>query len=103
MQAVHDNLLPTDSAYYRAKYPTEWFWADIRTRLAAKTATAAEKLHYLLAAQMWEQVPEPFEWAEYGPATDADDDADSNTAAEAAAKRERALAIAAEMRAEMAG
>ncbi len=101
MQAVHDNLLPIDSAYYRAKYPTEWFWADIRTRLAAKTATAAEKLHYLLAAQMWEQVPEPFEWAEYGPVVDDTDD--TAAADEAAAKRERALAIAAEMRAEMAG
>lgn len=97
MKAVHDNLLPTESAYYRARFPDEWFWADVKTRLVANTATAVEKTHYLLAAQFWgEQVPEIFEWTEYGPIIDKPEHVDDVD--QAAADIQKARDIATKMR-----
>lgn len=102
VKAVHDNLLPTDSAYYRARFPDTWFWADIQTRLLGKVATATEKVHYLLAAQVWETVPEPYGWAEYGP---AEQQAERSAAdvEDAAASAAKARAVAAELLAEAFG
>ena len=110
MKAVHDHLLPTDSAYYRARFPDTWFWADVQTRLAGKAATAAEKLVYLTASQHFQRVPEVYGWTEYGPPEDAEDggpdgqDArDPDAATTAAAALQKARDIAAQMRADMAG
>ncbi len=98
VKAVHDNLLPTKSAYYRARYPEDWFWADVQTRLAALTATAVEKVHYLLASQMWAEVPPEFDWTLYGPADEAAQEAADATAEQEAADVELARSVAASMR-----
>lgn len=97
MKDVHDNLLPTDSAYYRARYPDSWFWGDIQTRLAGKIATAVEKLVFLTASQYYAHIPEVYRWAEYGPSITADDDSEGDREKVVAAEQ-RARDIAAAMR-----
>lgn len=102
MKDVYDNLLPTDSAYFRAKNPEDWFWADIPTRLAAKRTTATEKAVFLLASQIYDQVPDIYGWAEYGPREEAVEPV-ATEADEARASLERARAYSAQTLIDLSG
>lgn len=92
--------IPRDgkSAWHRAINPDNHVWSDPAVYLAAAIATAVEEVKFLTAATLpWkeEEMPSRFHPRRFGPA----DPDEAEAEAEDTAGHDRALEIAAEMRA----